>query len=370
MAGRNRLTPDPSVSVADICSALHSVTETEGCKDIQKLLHSRTKYTWKSAPDADWLGGSSVSHLFQALFALHRNGVIAGTKFKSALLKNQNEKGRMNFSKEHDSDWSDSVDNLVRIGASMYRELKKCEVKYSRCVKKCSPEEKRNIDQVLGMLTLAETSETSQETLANPDPKDGKAVGQDVCLDLAVPSSTSASSSSAKLTIFSKVLEKKSSDPSSPTLSTKKQHKGLDENKSNVPAKVSGSASEKSFALQNDEKMELKTWMEKAVLETGKKKQPKKKPKKRRPAASRKKTKKKTDSSTDASPEKMPNKRKNFQASHKSSFKHRATSAAYRKAKCRAIKEGQSKEEAAAAGRAASAKVSKEIEEGKLQQDS
>ena len=53
MAGRNRLTPDPSVGVADICSALHSVTETEGCKDIQKLLHSRTKYTWKSAPDAD-----------------------------------------------------------------------------------------------------------------------------------------------------------------------------------------------------------------------------------------------------------------------------------------------------------------------------
>ena len=52
MAGRNRLTPDPSVSVADICSALHRVTETEGCKDIQKLLHSRTKYTWKSAPDA------------------------------------------------------------------------------------------------------------------------------------------------------------------------------------------------------------------------------------------------------------------------------------------------------------------------------
>ena len=63
----------------------------------------------------------------------------------SALLKTQNEKGRMNFSKEHDSDWADTVDNLVRIGASMYRELAKCEVKYSRCVKKCSPEEKRNI---------------------------------------------------------------------------------------------------------------------------------------------------------------------------------------------------------------------------------
>ena len=174
------------------------------------------------------------------MFALHRNGVIAGTKFKSALLKTKNEKGRMNFSKDHDSDWSDSVDELVRIGASMYRDLKKCEVKYSRCVKK-------NIDQVLGMLTLGETSETSQETLAIPDPKDGKAVGQDVCLDLAVPSSSSASSSSAKLTIFSKVLEKKSSDPSSPTLSTKKQHQGLDQKKSNVPAKVSGSASEKNL---------------------------------------------------------------------------------------------------------------------------
>ena len=200
-----------------------------------------------------------------------------------------------------------------------------------------------------GVDHVAETSETSQETLANPDPKDGKAVGQDVCLDLAVPSSTSASSSSAKLTIFSKVLEKKSSGPSSPTLSTKKQHKRLDENKSNALVKVSGSASEKSLALQNDEKMELKTWMEKAVLETGKKKQQKKKPKKRRPAASRNKTKKKTDSSTDASPEQMPKKRKQLQASHKSSFKHRKTSTAYHSAKCRALKEGKSKQEAAAA---------------------
>ena len=67
MAGRNRLAPDPSVSVADICSALHSVTETEGCKDIQKLLHSKNQDTWKSAPDADWLGSKSVSGLFQAL---------------------------------------------------------------------------------------------------------------------------------------------------------------------------------------------------------------------------------------------------------------------------------------------------------------
>ena len=224
-----------------------------------------------------------------------------------------------------------------------------------------------------GVDHVAETSETSQETLANPDPKDGKAVGQDVCLDLAVPSSTSASSSSAKLTIFSKVLEKKSSGPSSPTLSTKKQHKRLDENKSNALVKVSGSASEKSLALQNDEKMEFKTWMEKAVLETGKKKQQKKKPKKRRPAASRNKTKKKTDSSTDASPEQMPKKRKQLQASHKQ-FQAQKDQHSLPQCKMSCFEGGQKQTRSsscsAAAGRAAAAKVSKEIEEGKLKEDS
>lgn len=370
MAGRNRLAPDPSVSVADICSALHSVTETEGCKDIQKALHSKTKYTWKSAPDADWLGAKSVSCLFQALFALHRNGVIAGTKFKSALLKTQNEKGRLNFSKEHDSDWSDSVDNVVRIGASVYRELKKCEVKYSRCVKKCSPEEKRNIDQVLGMLTLGENSETSQETEALPVPKDEKAVENNLSLDLALVSSSSSSASRPKLTIFTKVLQKKGSDPSSPTVSTKKQEQGLEQKKSSVPATVSGNVVDKSVAFDKDEKMELKTWMETAVLDTGKTKQQKKKKKKTQPAAGSKKSTKKRVTRTGSSSEEMPKKKKRVQANHKSSFKHRATSTAYHSAMGRALRDGKSKEEAKAAGRAASAQVSKDIEEGKLKEDS
>ena len=116
--------------------------------------------------------------------------------------------------------------------------------------------------------------------------------------------------------------------------------------------------------------MELKSWMEKAVLDTGKTKGSKKRNKKRQPAAGSKKAKKKNDSRTGASPDKVPKKRKRVQALCKSSFKHRATSTAYHKAKCCALREGKSKQEAAAAGRAASAKVSKEIEEGKLKEDS
>ena len=108
-------------------------------------------------------------------------------------------------------------------------------------MKKCSPEEKRNIDQVLGMLTLGENTETSQETLVLPVPKDDKAVESDVCFDLALASSSSSSASRPKLTIFTKVLQKKGSDPSSPTLSTKKQEQELEQKKCSVPATVSGS---------------------------------------------------------------------------------------------------------------------------------
>jgi len=66
----------------------------------------------------------------------------------------------------------------------------------------------------------------------------------------------------------------------------------------------------------------------------------------------------------------MPKKKKRVQANHKSSFKHRATSTAYHSAMGRALRDGKSKEEAKAAGRAASAQVSKDIEEGKLKEDS
>ena len=106
MVSRVRLAADPSVGVSDVVSALQEAVEEEGSRDLLRLLHSKYQFTWKTAPDAEWLGGDFVSELYKKLFQIHVNGVMQGRKVKTALLKLQTEKGRLNFTKLHDSDWA------------------------------------------------------------------------------------------------------------------------------------------------------------------------------------------------------------------------------------------------------------------------
>ena len=153
------------------------------------------------------------------------------------------------------------MDENVRVAAGQYREIKKSPVKYKRCVKKCSLKEKRNIDTVLSYLKLApeefDVKDEKEQEEAQTVNVLRKSLGKD---------------------IFSRVLQKATSDPSSPSFFGKKAKTLVgEEGLAMVPCKGSSSSSwEKapkqsplaSLDLDENEAQELHQWMmQSCVLE-------------------------------------------------------------------------------------------------------
>ena len=151
-----RATPDPLVSVGDIQKVFGSFCKKEGSWDLNALLFkSNLKKTWKNAPDASFLAGP-VSELCMELFKVTRNGVFASKKIRLALEKLQKEIHRLNFTRHHDGDFFDMVDQQVRIACSMFRDLKASPTKYATCMRKASVSEKEKVDGVLQHLVVTD----------------------------------------------------------------------------------------------------------------------------------------------------------------------------------------------------------------------
>ena len=348
---RFRLAPDPSVAVSDLAKCFHEVTEKHHCKDLQKLLKpdNGSKPTWKSAPDGEWLAQPPVSDLYKLLFGYHQNGVLSGKKLQQALLKGQNDFGRMNFGKLHDTDWADSLDSLIRIGASHLRDLKKEHTKYARCAKKLGVEEKERLDEVLALMrldTIPQTDNSSTQARAREaeeEPQEGDVLKH--------------------LVIFDKVLQKQSSDPVSPVRpskvptgsSTDKREGG---GKAVLKLSVSAKFEATHEAFDQKETAEFQAWMLQTVSVPEKKQNKKTKPKKtqhmKKPASGLKKKEQKN---------------KFAQAVYKSCWKRRKKDSAYHQARSKALKAGLSPEEAAEKAREASQKVAQQIAAGTLTEE-
>lgn len=345
MSGNKRLGPDPAVAVADIQKQIWEVTERQGCKDLQKILGCSQHVSWKTAPSGEWLGSEAMRDLFCSLFSLHSNGVIASTKLKKALLSLQSEKGRLNFTKLHDQDWSDSMDDTIRIGAQQYRDLKRDSVKYARCTKKCSLQEKQNIDKVLDFLQL--DAETKPSAPPHEDAVVASAKMQPVDGDFRLPG-----------LVFTKVLKRTASDPASPSYVPKKQGFGSKTGASSSWEKEP-SADCLLEGLGDDEAKELQHWMKQSASAEKRPAKRKCKNSLKKPAAAS--TKKKPATSA----VKLLKKK---QGVYKTTFLHRATSSSWNKAKKKALKEGRSLEEARQLGREAAEKVREDIKSGKLKE--
>ena len=366
MSGRSRLGPDPSVSIGDLEKKIFEVTERQGCKDLAKLIHSKVKQTWRTAPDSDWLGCDGLADLLSSLFSLHRNGVLQSSKLKKAVLKLQTEKGRLNFTKNHDSDWVDQIDDQVRITAQQYRSLKQDQVKYKRLVKKCSVQEKKNVDMVLSFLQLAKMEQVEEN--------DGTMVAA-TKPEVAMPKPKVGAE------IFSKVLKREASDPASPSLETRGVKLKLSLEDGNaassswerpLPSQVQPFELAGVLGLEQDEANELKAWMEQSCVGEKKRKEKKKKGMKK-PGASETKLSPKAKAKSAATPKKKETKAAvtvspKKQQVYKTTFLHRATSSSWAKARLRALKEGKDEEEAKAAGRAAADKVRQDIKDGLLKE--
>ena len=109
LTAMKRLAPDPSISISDLMGPFETMFKEMGCWDLLSLVEppKNGKVTWKSA--ADPFGQRHVSQLFHRLFKVARNGVLASSKVKLALVKLQHQKQSMNFSKLMDDDWQDKV---------------------------------------------------------------------------------------------------------------------------------------------------------------------------------------------------------------------------------------------------------------------
>ena len=156
---------------------------------------------------------SKCFQLVQAsLQAAHEWG-SQGKKLKTALLKTQSERGRLNYTKHHDADWADSVDELVRIGAAMFRDLQKDTLKYQRCIRKASVGEKQRIDEVLSLLQLP----AGEEQTIEGNPKEPLQAAE-----LAKPK-VQEEEGLVGLKVFKHVLSRTASDPSSPSFEKKQK---------------------------------------------------------------------------------------------------------------------------------------------------
>lgn len=202
---RQRLAPDPSVGVSDLEKVMSDFVDKQGTSDLSRLLHTGTKVGWKTTADPEWLGHEEMKGFYIRLFKVATNGVLQSSKLKTSLLKTQSSKGRHNYTKQHDHDWADALDDLIRVGAAHLRELKKDTVKYHRLVKRCALQETRNIDSVLAVLSLSlEGLENQGSMCTSPKPLALKEIALKEAEDLVVG-----------ITVFPKFC--KSSDPASPS---------------------------------------------------------------------------------------------------------------------------------------------------------
>lgn len=405
MTGKSRLGPDPSISINDLQRKINEVMQRQGCRDLNKLLHSRHAVSWKTSPDPEWLGTDELVDICSTLFSLHTNGVLQSTKMRKALLALQAESGRINFTKLHDTDFADGMDEKIRIACQQYRELKRDPKKYLRCIKKASVKEKNNIDNVLSFLQLHE-DDTMQI---------GKDQGQEEFGEIETdqkqeePRKDEDSTLPSPSKVFKRVLSREASDPASPSFAAKstKQVSGsasfldrqgsgsslegkgntdsLDKKNSGSPLecksntdslgrKSSGSSMGRKGSskidlldeldLSADEKKELAVWMhQNSKMEKKQKRKKGNKSGMKKPASSV--APKKT--ATAKSVKSQVSRKK--QATYKTSFMQRATSSAYHREKLKALKKGKSEEAALDAARMASAKVRDAINNGLMKEE-
>lgn len=151
----SRLHPDPMVIVGDIQKALIEFMEEKGCNDLRLLVKAPTSVSWKSAPQEEWLS-SHIALLIKMLVKTSPICVFASRKLKKAICKVNTEWKRCNYSKKHDTDFVDYIDEQIRIACHQYRTLKEDPLSQKRFFKKASVSEAEVVQEVLSLIKWTE----------------------------------------------------------------------------------------------------------------------------------------------------------------------------------------------------------------------
>ena len=82
---RQRLTADPTVSVADLSGPLETYMDREHENNVFKVLEPPTQASWKSGCPIGWLSG--LADLFKAYVIVAPNTIVSAKKHRQAMLR-------------------------------------------------------------------------------------------------------------------------------------------------------------------------------------------------------------------------------------------------------------------------------------------
>ncbi|CAL1153716.1 unnamed protein product [Cladocopium goreaui] len=127
-----RLVADPSIGVSDLTQCWESWMEDLGHSKVRTALKPPDGTSWKTSPEPAWL--ASVSER-------------AGTK-------------NIDTGKMSSQEFTEQVDEWVRIGLAQLRTLRMSQLARTRCFRKSSPEEQQKLEKLMGCLTEVDAEES------------------------------------------------------------------------------------------------------------------------------------------------------------------------------------------------------------------
>ena len=214
-----RLTPNPSISVADLQVCLADFMTKEKSRDLHKILRTPLVLTWKTVPDPSWI--LKIKELLSSLSEVTKNGVVPGQKLRIALEK-EHDKAEINMTSKTFAAFSDNVSTIIRIAMAQIRMVMTDPQVRERTFKKAGKEERDAMQSVMDKLTdllvtippIPESWTASKDETADSMLSDELVAASDPQV-AAPPAAPESSALDDKLSIFSRVLQRQDSATSS-----------------------------------------------------------------------------------------------------------------------------------------------------------
>ena len=146
---KQRLIAHPAVGVSDLVGPIESFIQAKDDRNLMKLIAPPPNAKWKSGTPVSWM--VALSPLFRSYALIAPNSIISSKKHKQAVVRIE-ERERINFGKKSVSDFTDAVDDIVRMGLQHYRHLKQRPDLKERPFRKADHDQQRAIEGVLEVL--------------------------------------------------------------------------------------------------------------------------------------------------------------------------------------------------------------------------
>ena len=210
MSTGKRLVADPLMSIGDIMKAFQNFLDTENDLDLLEKVScpGHVQWSWKTAPHPAWM--FKVHGLVLHLVKVAPNLVLQSSKVKSSVQKLCSWK-RINRSRYVDCDFSDHIDQRLRIVLAQFRLSKQKSEEYHKAMRKATPEERVAVDEVLSHMVLEHPPTTATNAECSivpyrqhaPAPKSNASGSSSLALVCASP----------RRNMYKRVLAKQDSSP-------------------------------------------------------------------------------------------------------------------------------------------------------------